>query len=213
MFTEYLLLIALISGTPKPQVLGASSVALASHSFSLEHRYDVPSVNTVFKDNILLTVRYMNGDVKGKADINWEEVVKPFHSEFTLKSGEVFAFHDQILPEYAKGVVKTTNAHFNYADGFKSDGYLTGDGVCHLASLIYWAAKDAGLTAVYFAKHDFAKINEVPKEYGVSIRSDPGNFANGSRQNLYITNNLDNPVTFAFDNDGVNLTVTVIKDN
>lgn len=198
-------------GRPQPSVLGASSVALASRSFSMERRYDVPSVNTVFKDNILLTLRYMNGDVKGKNEINWDEVVKPFHSEFTLQAGEGFAFHDQIMPEYAKRIVKTTNAHFNYTDGFKSDGYLTGDGVCHLASLIYWAAKDAGLETVFFANHNFAKINEVPREYGVSIRSDPGNFGNGSRQNLYIFNNHDHPVTFSFDYDGTDLRISVLE--
>ncbi len=153
----------------------------------------------------------MAGTIKGKSDIKWDEVEKPFHYEFTLKPSEGFAFHDQVLPEYAKNIVKTTNAHFNYTDGFKSDGYLTGDGVCHLASLIYWAARDAGLTTVYFANHNFAKINEVPKEYGVSIRFDPGNFANGSRQNLYIFNNLENPVIFAFDYDGTNLTVSVVE--
>lgn len=201
----------LLARPSEPSVLGASSVALASRSFSMEKRYDVPSVNAVFKDNILLTLRYLNGDVKDKAEINWEGVAKPFHSEFTLKPGEGFAFHDQILPEYAKSIVKTTNAHFNYTDGFKSDGYLIGDGVCHLASFIYWAAKDAGLETVYFANHNFAKINEVPREYGVSIRFDPGNFANGSRQNLYIFNNHDHPVTFAFDYDGTNLTVSVVE--
>jgi hypothetical protein len=151
----------------------------------------------------------MDGRIKSKDEISWPDVGKPFHSEFTLAPGEGFAFHDQILPEYAKSVVRTTNAHFNYQDGFKSDGYLIGDGVCHLASLIYWAAKDAGLTAVFFANHNFAKINEVPKENGVSIRFDPGNFANGSRQNLYIINQFETPVTFFFDYDGTILSVKV----
>jgi hypothetical protein len=207
MFTQLLLVLALISHQPQAQVLGASSVALASHSFSLEDRYDNSFVNGVFKDNILLALRYMDGSVKGKADISWDAVERPFHSEFTLQPGEAFAFHNGVLPDYKGKVVKTMGVHFNSLEGFKYDGDLVGDGVCHLASLIYWAAKDAGLTAVAPRNHDFAKINEVPKEYGVAILSlDPN-------QNLYITNNLDKPVTFTFSTDETNLTVTVIEAN
>ncbi|MFI5240870.1 MAG: VanW family protein [Microgenomates group bacterium] len=184
---------------------------LSTHSFSLEKRYGNDFVNDVFKDNILLTLHYMAGTVKGKGDIVWENIEKPFHYEFTLKPGETFAYHDQVLPEYNKSLAKTTNAHFNYSDGFKSDGYLMGDGVCHFASLIYWAAKDAGLDAVSPVDHNFAVIPEVPKEYGVSIYFMPGNPGNSSRQNLYITNNLDKPVTFVFDYNGVELKVDVVK--
>lgn len=213
MLETLLFLFFLLSKPDSPSVLGASSVVLSSHSFSLEERYDNEFVNGVFKDNILLALRYMNGDVEKKEDIEWDEVVKPFHSEFTLKPGESFAFHDQVLAEYSGSIVKTTNAHFNYTDGFKSDGYLTGDGVCHLASLIYWAAEDAGLSTEFFASHDFAKINEVPKEYGVSIKYDPGNLANGTRQNLYIINSLDKPVSFLFDFDGESLSVSVVSND
>jgi len=207
MFTTYLLALALISSTPKPNMLGFSSVALASRSFSLEDRYGNSFVNDVFKDNILLTLNYMSGAVKSKADLNWENVEKPFHYEFRLDPDQKFAFHDKLLPEYSKNMVKTTGVHFNYTEGFKYDGDLTGDGVCHLASLIYWAAKDAGLTAYAPSNHNFAKIPDVPKEYGVAILS-PNPLGN-----LYIVNSLDKPVTFAFDYDGTNLTVTVIKNN
>ena len=209
MLPELILLAHLI--LVSPQIKGSSNVALASRSFSLENRYNNAYVNDVFKDNILLTLNYMSGDVKSKNDVNWDNIEKPANFNFSLKPGEGFAFHDQILPQYAESIVKTTNAHFNYTDGFKSDGYLTGDGVCHLASLIYWAAKDAGLTSVSLASHDFAKINEVPKEYGVSIKSMPGAFANSANQNLYIINNRDKAVTFNFDYDGTNLTVTVLE--
>lgn len=195
----------------KPQFEATSSVALATHSFSLGDRYGNEFVNTVFKDNILLTLNYMSGAVKDKADINWDNIEKPATYQFTLKPGEGFAFHDQILPDYKDSVVKTTNAHFNYSDGFRSDGYLTGDGVCHLASLIYWAAKDAGVTSVSLARHDFAKINEVPKEYGVSIKYLPGASVNSANQNLYIVNNFDKAVTFAFNYDGTNLEVKVLE--
>jgi hypothetical protein len=209
MLTE-LLLIAHLT-VFKPQLEAASNVVLASRSFSLENRYGNEYVNDVFKDNILLTLNYMNGTVKDKSEINWENVEKPFKYEFTLEPGKGFAFHDQVLPVYKDAIVKTTNAHFNYSDGFKSDGYLTGDGVCHLASLVHWAAKDAGLTSISLASHDFAKINEVPKEYGVSIKYMPGAFTNSANQNLYIINNFDESVTFGFDYDGTNLVVSVTE--
>jgi hypothetical protein len=184
---------------------------LATKSISLEERYNEKSVNDVFKDNILLTLYYLEEDIKNKADIDWETIGEPKQFEFSLNPDEGFAFHDQILPSFEKNVVKTTNAHFNFQDGFKSDGYLTGDGVCHLASLMYWAAKDAGLDASSPVSHDFTKINEIPKEYGVSIYSLPGAFDLSARQNLYITNNLDKGVTFSFNYDGTNLTIVITK--
>lgn len=187
-------------------------VALASRSFSLNERYGNTFVNDVFKDNILLTLRYMDGTVKSAKDISWSEVEKPTHYEFSLKPGEKFAFHDQILPAYKGNVVKTTNAHFNYQDGYKSDGYLTGDGVCHFASLIYWAAKDAGLEAVALRNHDFATIPQVPREYGVSIYAKPGDPVSSQYQNLYITNNKEKPVRFVFDYKDNILTVSVLED-
>lgn len=201
----YELILALHLMITKPQVLGASSAVLSSHSFSLENRYDNEFVSGVFKDNILLALNYLDGRVKAKGDINWETIDQPFHSQFTLETGQEFAFHEKTLPDYSQNVVKTTNAHFIGQEGFKSDGHLIGDGVCHLASLMYWVAKDAGLTAYSPSNHNFAKINEVPKEYGVGILS-PNPLGN-----LYIVNNLDQPVTFNFDYDGENLTVTAIK--
>jgi hypothetical protein len=209
MLPELLLLVHL--AMYKPQAKATLGVELASRSYSMENRYNVPSVNQVFKDNILLTLRYLDGSVKSKNDISWPEVEKPFRSEFTLNPGNAFAFHDQILPEFKESVTLTTNAHFNSNDGFKSDGYLVGDGVCHLASFIHWVALDAGLTSVSLASHDFAKINDVPKEFGVSIKYMPGAFANSSRQNLYIVNNKEKPVTFVFNYDGTNLTIGVTE--
>ncbi len=194
---------------PNPVIMGASRVELSSRSFSLENRYNDSFVNQVFKDNILLTIKYLEGSITQKEDISWEEVEKPFTYELTLEPGETFAFHDTILPEYNGKVVKTTNAHFNYQDGFKTDGLLYGDGVCHLASLLYWAAKDAGLKTVYFANHNFAKINDVPREYGVSIKYMPGDVSGSARQNLYITNDFDKPVSIVFAYDGVDLAIKI----
>lgn len=207
MFIDILILAYLFSGTPMPKTLGASSVSLASRTFSLEDRYDNKFVNDVFKDNILLTMKYLDGSVKDSKDISWTEVEKPFHYEFTLKPGEEFAFHDGVLPDYAKNVVKTTNAHFMWNEGFKSDGYLVGDGVCHLASFIYWAARDAGLTTYAPSNHNFAKINDVPKEYGVAIMS-PSPLGN-----LYIINNKDKAISLVFDYKDNNLNVSVIEAN
>jgi hypothetical protein len=177
---------------------------------SLEKRYGNTYVNNIFKDNILLTLAYIDGRVTSKAHIDWNEVEKPFHSEFSLNPGQEFTFHDQVLPTYRGNIVKTTNAHFNYTDGFKSDGYLMGDGVCHLASIIYWAAKDAGLNAYAPSNHNFAVIPEVPREYGVSIFVRP-DLHQGANNNLYITNNKEKPVKFVFDYKDSILTVSVVE--
>jgi len=190
-------------------VEGSARVQLASRSFSMEKRYDNESTNAVFRDNILLTLHYMNGNVTSKEGVVWEKIQQPARFEFTLKPNEGFAFHDQISAEFEGKIVKTTNAHFNFQDGFKTSGLLYGDGVCHLASFIHMVALEAGLTSISEVNHDFAKINEVSREFGVSIKYVPGEFANSSRQNLYIINNKLEPVTFVFDYDGVNLTVAV----
>lgn len=167
-------------------LLGTESVR-SERSFSLTNRYPDPWVNDIFRYNIMHTLDLM--DSKSYS--------------FTLNPDEVFAFHEDVLPQFAGKVAKTTNAHFNWSEGFKSDGYLMGDGVCHLASIMYLAAKEAGLSALAPTNHDFAVIPEVPKEYGVSI------YAFDPRQNLYITNTLDKPVTFAFAFNDSALTVKV----
>ena len=175
-------------------LLGIQSVR-AERTFSLTNRYPDPWVNDIFRYNILHTLSLMN----------------PKSYSFTLNPGEVFAFHEDVLPQFEGKVTQTTKAHFNYADGFKSDGYLMGDGVCHLAALLYWAARDAGLGALAPTNHDFANIPEVPKEYGVSIYFLPGAHDANAKQNLYVTNTWDTPVQFVFAFDGTNLTVKVIS--
>jgi hypothetical protein len=192
--------------TSRAQILGASVTPLAAHEFSLENRWDNSEfVNDVFKDNILLALHYLDGRVDEKGDINWDEINQPFHTDFTLEPGQVFAFHEDTVKEYSDQVVKTTNAHFIGSEGFKSDGYLIGDGVCHLASLINWVAQDAGLEVFNPSDHNFAKINDVPKEYGSGILS-PNPLGN-----LYVVNSLDEPVTFVFDFDGEKLSVGALK--
>lgn len=191
----------LVNPTPVENVL-------ASHEMSLEKRY-----YPVQKENILLNLAYMDGRVSKKEDINWDEVQKPFHSEFKLETNKTFAYHDDVLPEYGDSLVKTTQAHFNFQEGFKSAGYLAGDGVCHLASLIYWVALDAGLQAQVPTNHDFMAIPEIDRKYGVSIYANPESKGSNTKQNLYVTNNKEKAITFNFDYDGDKLKISVIEEN
>src|SRR3990167_3403415 len=94
---------------------------LAQKEFSLNERYGNTFVNDVFKDNILLTIDYLTGETKPSNKVNWKNVDKPFTHKLVLKPGETFAFHDDVLPQYVGKVTKTTNAHFNAQEGFKSD--------------------------------------------------------------------------------------------
>ena len=205
-------LITLISGLlihsggaimPVSKPLPEPALLISSHKMSLEDRWDNPAVNEVMRDNILLNLAYMKGTVVTKDQINWDNIRLASDYSFVLKPQETFAFDDSILPNYLGKITKTGNSHFTYAEGFKSDGYLAGDGVCHLASLINWSARDAHLDVVAPTNHDFAKINDIPKEYGVAI------FATNSSQNLYITNNQNRPVEFKFHYDGKYLEVSV----
>ncbi len=186
---------------------------LAQQELSLQNRYSNEFVNTVFKENILLNLAYMEGRIKPERNVNWDEVKKGSQFEFRLEPEQTFAYHDDILQKYQGQVVQTTNTHFNAADGFKTDGYLFGDGVCHLASLIYMAAKAAGLDAEAPTNHNFANIPDIPREYGVSIFSNP--YAKGSHtlQNLYITNNKDKPIAFKFEYNGEKVKVAVLELN
>lgn len=189
-------------------VASKPEVILVSHEFSLEKRY-----YPVQKENILLNLSYMDNKINSKQDINWGEVLKPQTYAFRLNPGETFAYHDDILPEYTGKVVKTTNAHFNYQEGFKSYGYLVGDGVCHLASLIYWTALDAGLNSYAPTDHNFMAIPEIDRKYGVSIYSNPFVLGTNTKQNLYITNNKDKTIEFKFEYNGDKLKVSVAEVN
>ncbi len=189
---------------PKEQVLG-------TRSFSLEDRYSNTYVSDVFKDNILLDLAYLQGTVKDPSHVNWDKVTKPFHYELTLKPNEVFAFHDDLLPEYKDKTVVTTNAHFDSSQGFKSDGYLVADGVCHVASLINWAARDAKLDVKNPTNHDFAVIPDVPKQYGTAIYYMPGQDSSSALQNLYVTNNKGKDIVMEFDYKNNILTVSFIE--
>lgn len=184
--------------TPSQDVATLEQKYLASQRISLEKRYADKYVNDVFKDNILLNMSYLSGKITKREDINWDDIRKSYNYRFTLPSGKTFAFHEDVLPQYKSTLVKTTNARFNYDDGFKSDGYLMGDGVCHLASLIYWVSKNAGLDVYAPTNHNFAEIPEIDREYGVAIYKLPGQLSANALQNLYVTNNKENTVVFEF---------------
>lgn len=186
---------------------------LSEHEISLDNRHKDSFVNEVFKKNILLNLAYLSGKVTQSSDIDWNEVTKPFIYEFRLDSNQTFAYHEDVKDKYKASLVKTTNAHFNAQEGFKTDGYLFGDGICHLASLIFWAARDAGLEAEAPTNHDFAPIPDIPKKYGVSIYSNPYSKGSNTLQNLYITNNKTKPVTFKFEYQDNKVKVSVILLN
>lgn len=211
MFTSIFIGLSLISNlliaTPSAQ----PAHILGSHEFSLEKRYPDKWVSDVFKDNILLNIAYMRGIVHG-SNIDWNEIEKPFHYEFKLEKDQVFAFHDDVLPQYQGKIAVSTHAHFNSYEGFKSDGWLIGDGVCHLASIINWAARDAGLDVLSPTRHDFAAINQIPKEYGVAIYDVPGQSYSNQAQNLYVRNNKDKEIAVVFDYNGENLKVSIVEN-
>lgn len=198
--------------SPSLDVNSVNIKQLASEQISLEKRYDNSYVNDVFKDNILLNVAYLSGRVTKKEDVKWEEIEKPINYRFTLMPNKTFAFHEDVLEKYKNSVIKTTNANFNFSDGFKSDGYLTGDGVCHLASLMYWVAKNAGLDAYAPTNHDFAVIPEIDRQYGVSIYKTLGNYNGNALQNLYITNNKPDPIVFEFTYNNSQLKFSIFEE-
>lgn len=187
----------------------AESVVLASHEISLENRQPNAWVNNVFRENILLTVAYGRKIAAIGQPVNWDEVNKPFTWTMKLGPDEIFSFHNLVLPKYAGKAEPWNEIHYYTSEGFLSDGNLIGDGVCHLASLLAWTAKDAGLSVEAPTNHNFAAIPDVPKEEGVAIYYDPHNLHVSGLQNLYIHNTKDVPVEFVFGYDGSKLEISV----
>lgn len=185
---------------------------LAQVRYSLTNRASDSWVNEVFTDNILLTVNYIGARIDPKKPIVWDEIRKPTTISFTLKPGETFAFHDSFLAEYQNKNVVTTKAHFVANEGFRSDGWLMGDGVCHLASFMAKVAKDAKLIVVAPTSHEFMQIPDIDPVDGVSIYSAPNNYATSARQNLYITNSYNKEVVFVFEYTTENLRIKIIEE-
>lgn len=174
--------------SPVPEV---REEILAEHFLDLNTRAESTAVNEIFKYNILLALEYYN-------------------FSFTLEPGEVFAFHENIAPEFADLPVKTGWTRYTTKEGYKTVLGLPGNGVCHLASLMNWTATDSGLEVVSRVNHNFAPIPEVPKEYGTSIKYLPQG-GNSQNQNLYIKNTLDFPVRFVFETDEGEVTLKILK--
>ncbi len=211
-FVPLLVGMVALSGSQVSLVGKQDSKPLGSRAFSLENRYGDRQVNEVMKDNILLSLAYLRGLPINPIAVDWESVRAPFEWEVILDPGRTFAFQNDVALPYRGTIAYSTNAHFSYDEGFKSDGYLMGDGVCHVASLIYWAASDAALTTNTPVAHDFAQIPQVPQEYGVSIYSSPGQPTVGATQNLYVTNNRDKPMLMKIEYSGSdNLTVSFLE--
>lgn len=189
---------------PKEQIV-------AEKSYSLSDRYADSFVNGVFADNILLTLAYMRGAVQQGQPVNWSIVKQDFVYTMVLQPGQTFAFHDQVLPEYQGKVDFTTKAHFDSSEGFRSDGWLVADGVCHLASFMNMTAQAAGLKVVAPTNHDFARIPDVPREYGTAIYYMPGESQTSALQNLYITNTFDTPVSIVITHIGDTVDISVEK--
>lgn len=180
-----------------PARMPVAQPVIGQQHYSLTNRYSNTFVNDVFSDNILLTLAYMNGNVH-EGRVNWDLVRSDFTYRLTLKPGETFAFHDRVLPAYEGKIAMTTNAHFSSDEGFLSDHYLVGDGVCHLASFMKVVADEAGLLVVAPTRHDFAKIPDVVREDGVAIYYDPNAIGSSRLQNLYITNTQSAAIQFVF---------------
>ena len=154
--------------SPQPD---SQEIVLAEYSLDLATRAPSQAVNEVFKFNILLAV-------------------EKFDNGFTLEPDEVFAFHENVLLKYRDRVVKTMGSRFIASEGYRSSGWVVGDGVCHLASLINWTTSEAGLETVARVSHSFRSIPGVPKEYWTSIRYCQSG-CNSQNQNLYVINNFD----------------------
>lgn len=184
---------------------------LAEQTMDLSIRYPEPYINGVFKDNILLNLAYLSGKVQNAAQVNWDEIRKSSSYEFTLQPGEVFAYHDGVLPQFEGRVTKIGGSHFGGEDGYRSSGYLYGDGVCHFATLINWTAQSAGLQVTAPTNHNFAPVPGVDPIYGTSIYYAYGQPEVSGMQNLYVENTYEYPVTIHFTAEGNSLKVSIYR--
>lgn len=174
-------------------------------------------VGPVLRDNIILQLHYIKGDVleftksgvvTSPNDLDWEALRKPFSGYFILNEVETYAFHKDLLPEFNNEKTIATSANFGWIDGFKSYGGLSGNGVCYLASFMNWVSADANLSVTAKVNHDFYPVPGVPRAYGTAIYVFPGSSI-GQDQNLYITNNLGRPVAFFYAFDGEQIEMKV----
>lgn len=171
---------------------------LARQTLSLKNRHTNQQINEVFAKNILLNLAYISGEVKNKEKLDWQKVTQAHEFSIVLHPNQVFGYHDHVLPEYEQKLIETPKTYFHAQDGYLSSGYLYGDGVCHLASLLNWTALSAGLETFVPKSHSIAKIPDIDDEYGVSIYVVESDKKSGVNNNLYITNTKQTPIEFKF---------------
>jgi len=191
---------------------------LAVRKLDLTERDQNPYVNQIFKHNILLALSFsplldfllpiQERLPAGEAGSPLDETGIKYG--FILEPGQVFAFHENFSEEFKLKKVITLNTKFSSSEGYQSPGTISGDGVCHLASLINWAASKAGLKVQAKVNHQFRAIPGIPDEYGTSIRYSKTGL-NSQNQNLYIENTFDFPVEFRFTVNEDNLELEVVK--
>lgn len=207
------ILIALLSG---PQIPAAplileninQPILLAQKELDLTTRQRDRYVNEVFSDNILLYLHYLKGDADvainnqlattGQKVMDFEKVRQPFSFRLTLLPQEVFSFHPDVLPELKDKLKVSAPTTFKSSEGYRFVAGLWANGVCHIASLINWAAQEAGLKVTAKVNHDFAPIPGVPREFGTAIYYMEGSSPANRQQNLYLENIYDFPVTLNF---------------
>ena len=98
-----LILISIPSHVQKKQKEG---IILSKREISLNNRQSDRFINNIFKDNILLTLSYMDGKISPEKQIDWEKVRKEESFEIRLDSNETFAFHEDVLPEHKNKISK-----------------------------------------------------------------------------------------------------------
>lgn len=207
------MLIALFSSPPIPAASLIlenvnQPILLAQKEMDLTQRQKDRYVNEIFADNILLYLRYLKGDADATVNqqltttsqkvMDLAKVREPFTFSFTLVPGEVFAFHPDVLPEFQNKPRRTALTTFKSSEGYRFVAGLWANGVCHIASLINWAAQEAGLKVTAKVNHDFAPIPGVPREFGTAIYYMEGAANANQQQNLYLENTYDFPVTLTF---------------
>ena len=209
---------ALVLPVVESQLKNYQLEAISTKVLSLKNRNSNKQVNDVFADNIILNLHYIKGDVdnyldsklKGEEMVSWTELEKPFNFTLTLPPGQIFTFHDDVLPKYEKEDLSSVKTSFSYDQGYKQVDGLYGNGVCHLASLINWTASTSGLAVEAPTNHNFAPVPAVPNEYGTAILYMGG--YSSQLQNLYIKNTYDYPVHLLFDVNKDRVVLTVLRD-
>ena len=207
----------LISPVPIVQLAQAEAgeEILAERQLDLTTRHPDENINGVFADNILLAVWYFSGQSQPPESTR---ILDRIIVEVELGPGEVWAFHDMVLPEFKPEALETSGGsliasgtRYTAKEGYRTALGLPGNGVCHLATLMNWVASEAGLEVTAKVNHNFAPVPGVPEKYGTSIRYSPDGSLNSANQNLYIKDNFDDPIRLIFTLEGSSLKLRIVR--